>query len=128
MVDYYSTAPMIARMVEQEPDTRQLSNVLKAVSDPTRRSILTQLVQEGHIRVTDIAAYFDMSLNSVSKHIKVLEAAGLVSRQTMGRTHLISANMEPVSLIDEWFTQLRSVWDIRLEKLDSVLTEKNQNE
>ncbi|NKB51843.1 MAG: metalloregulator ArsR/SmtB family transcription factor [Rhizobiaceae bacterium] len=115
-------------MVEQEPDTRQLSNVLKAVSDPTRRSILTQLVQEGHIRVTDIAAYFDMSLNSVSKHIKVLEAAGLVSRQTMGRTHLISANMEPVSLIDEWFTQLRSVWDIRLEKLDSVLTEKNQNE
>ena len=114
---------MIPKMADQESDTQQLSNVLKAVSDPTRRSILTKLVQEGHILVTDIAAYFDMSLNSVSKHIKVLEAAGLVSRQTIGRTHLISANMEPVAMIDEWFTKLRSIWDIRLERLDGILTE-----
>ena len=119
---------MISQMAEQEIDTEQLSKVLKAVSDPTRRSILTKLVQEGHIRVTDIAAYFDMSLNSVSKHIKVLEAAGLVSRQTAGRTHLISANMEPVSLIDEWFRNLRSIWDIRLEKLDDILIEDNSDE
>ncbi|MEP1208859.1 MAG: metalloregulator ArsR/SmtB family transcription factor [Rhizobiaceae bacterium] len=115
-------------MVEQETNTRQLTDILKAVSDPTRRSILTKLVQEGHIRVTDIAAYFDMSLNSVSKHIKVLEAAGLVTRQTMGRTHLISANMEPVSLIDHWFRNLRSVWDLRLERLEDILLEEKQDE
>ncbi len=60
MVDYKSARLMIPKMADQESDTQQLSNVLKAVSDPTRRSILTKLVQEGHIRVTDIAAYFDM--------------------------------------------------------------------
>jgi DNA-binding transcriptional ArsR family regulator len=119
---------MIIEMADLETNSQQLSNVLKAASDPTRRSILTKLVQEGHIRVTDIAAYFDMSLNSVSKHIKVLEAAGLVSRQTMGRTHLISANMEPVALIDSWFTELRSIWDIRLERLDGILTEDKLDE
>jgi len=110
-------------MVEQNSDEQQLSDVLKAVSDPTRRSILTKLVQEGHTRVTDIAAYFDMSLNSVSKHIKVLEAAGLVTRQTVGRTHLIGANMAPVSLIDGWFSNLRSIWDLRLDTLEDLLKE-----
>jgi len=128
MVDYLNHHSMIAKMAEQDTDNQQLSNVLKAVSDPTRRSILTKLVQEGHIRVTDIAAYFDMSLNSVSKHIKVLEAAGLVNRQTMGRIHLISANMEPVAMIDDWFTKLRSIWDIRLEHLDGILTEEKLDE
>ena len=119
---------MILQMVDQHSDTEQLTNVLKAVSDPTRRSILTKLVQEGHIRVTDIAAYFDMSLNSVSKHIKVLEAAGLVTRQTMGRIHLISAEMGPVSLIDGWFHDLRSVWDLRLERLEDLLLEGKKDE
>lgn len=115
------------QMVEQNIDDQQLSDVLKAVSDPTRRSILTKLVQEGHTRVTDMAAYFDMSLNSVSKHIKVLEAAGLVTRQTTGRTHLISANMAPVSLIDDWFSNLRSVWELRLDTLEHLLKE-NEDE
>ena len=115
-------------MNNQEDTTQQLTEVLKAVSDPTRREILTKLVQEGHIRVTDIAAYFDMSLNSVSKHIKVLEATGLVNRETRGRIHLISANMEPVRLIDAWFGQLRSIWDIRLETLDDILTKENNDE
>ena len=128
MVDYLYLLPMIPKMTEQEIDTQQLSKVLKAVSDPTRRSILTKLVQEGHIRVTDIAAYFDMSLNSVSKHIKVLEAAGLVNRQTAGRIHFISANMGPVSLIDDWFRNLRSIWDIRLERLDNILEEDSSDE
>ncbi|MEP0943694.1 MAG: metalloregulator ArsR/SmtB family transcription factor [Rhizobiaceae bacterium] len=138
MVDYLFLSPILAQMVNPEVDKEQLpgeqlpgeqlTDVLKAVSDPTRREILTKLVQEGHIRVTDIAAYFDMSLNSVSKHIKVLEAAGLVSRDTVGRTHLISANMEPVKLVDQWFTQLRSIWDMRLERLDAILTKETPDE
>lgn len=110
-------------MVEQRSDDDQLSGVLKATSDPTRRAILTTLVQEGPTRVTDLAAYFDMSLNSVSKHIKVLESAGLVSRRTIGRTHIISAEMGPVSLIDTWFSDLRSTWEMRLEQLDAMLKE-----
>jgi uncharacterized protein YndB with AHSA1/START domain/DNA-binding transcriptional ArsR family regulator len=109
-------------MVEYKNED-QLSEILRATSDTTRRAILTTLVQEGPSRVTDLAAYFDMSLNAVSKHIKVLEAAGLVDRKTTGRTHYISVNMEPVRLIDGWFSQLRSIWEMRLERLDAALIE-----
>lgn len=103
-------------------DTDQLSDILKAASDPTRRAILTLLAQHGPLRVTDIHARFDMSLNSVSKHIKVLEAAGLVTRRTEWREHLIEVRMEPLRLIDAWFADLRSIWDMRLEALDTLLT------
>ena len=110
-------------MVEQsnEPE-QQLSAVLKAVSDPTRRSLLTTLVQEGASRVTDLAAAYDMSLNAVSKHIKVLEKAGLAARRTVGREHLIEARLEPIAAIVTWLQSLRSVWDLRLEKLEHLLT------
>ena len=111
-------------MVERESQSR-LSEVLKAASDPTRRQLLTLLVQHGAMRVTDLAGHFDMSLNSVSKHIKTLEAAGLVSRRTEWREHLIEANLEPVRLIDDWFTQLRSIWEMRLEALGDALTHED---
>ena len=113
-------------MVEQN-DTH-LSEILKAASDPTRRAILTLLAQEGPARVTDLASHYAMSLNSVSKHIKVLENAHLVTRRTIGRTHLIGANMEPVSQIDRWFSQLRSIWDMRLEALDTLITKEPDND
>lgn len=109
-------------------DTHQLSAILKAASDPTRRSILTSLVQEGPTRVTDLAEHYAMSLNSVSKHIKVLEAAGLVRRRTLGRIHLIEAELEPLRQIDRWFGELRSIWDMRLEKLDELLTKEHKND
>ncbi len=108
-------------MVERKPDER-LTEILKAASDPTRRAILTLLVQDGPGRVTDLARQFDMSLNSVSKHIKVLERAGLVSRRTEWREHLIAAEMDPLTTIDAWFRELRSIWDMRLERLDEILS------
>lgn len=117
---------LFTHMVEHF-DTR-LSDILKAASDPTRRSILTLLAQEGPTRVTDLANHYDMSLNSVSKHIKVLEKANLVFRKTIGRVHLIEANMEPVNDIDRWFNQLRSIWDMRLETLDNLLTKEPDND
>ncbi len=114
-------------MVEQEKEQR-LSTILKAASDPTRRAILTLLVQQGAMRVTDLSACFEMSLNSVSKHIKVLEAAGLVQRRTVWREHLIEADLEPVQEIDKWFSQLRSIWDMRLEALDQAILKEAKNE
>ena len=114
-------------MVEQYNDAR-LTEILRAASDPTRRVILTHLAQEGPIRVTEIAARFDMSLNAVSKHIKVLESAGLVSRRTVWREHLIEVQMAPLEEIDRWFTGLRSIWDMRLEMLDLLLTKEKQND
>jgi DNA-binding transcriptional ArsR family regulator len=101
-----------------------LSRILKAVGDTTRRRILTLLVQEGPLRVTGLAAHFDMSLNSVSKHIKVLEEAGLVTRRTLGREHLIAAELDPLKHTEMWFGQLKSVWELRLAALDQLLASK----
>ena len=106
--------------------TDPLGDILKAASDPTRRAILTLLAQNGPMRVTDIHAQFEMSLNSISKHIKVLEKAGLVIRRTEWREHLIEVQMEPLGAIDDWFTGLRSIWDLRLEALDTLLTNGEQ--
>ena len=110
-------------MVEQESHTA-LTQVLKAASDPTRREILTLLAQQGPLRVTQIASHFEMSLNSVSKHIKMLEKAGLVSRRTEWRDHLIELRMDPLRDIDLWFDDLRSIWALRLEALDNLLTKE----
>ena len=109
-------------MVERS-NTDSLSEILKAASDPTRRAILTMLAQEGPLRVTDIHGRFEVSLNSISKHIKVLERVGLVVRRTEWREHLIEVQMAPLSEIDAWFASLRSIWDLRLEALDNIISE-----
>lgn len=112
-------------MVELSSE-KNLSRLLKAVSDGTRRALLTQLCQHGSSRVTDLANYYDMSLNAISKHIKVLEAAGLVTRMTIGRTHWIEARLEQVELMDNWLDSLKSIWALRLDKLDQILTDGEQ--
>lgn len=101
-----------------------LSRILKAVGDTTRRRILTLLVQEGALKVTALAAHFDMSLNAVSKHIKVLEEAGLVKRRMAGREHFITAELEPLRLTEAWFGELKSIWDLRLGALENLLAKK----
>jgi len=110
-------------MVEYAND-KILTELLKAVSDTTRRSLLTQLCQQGSSRVTDIADYYDMSLNAISKHIKVLEKAGLVTRKTIGRTHWIEANLKRVSLVENWFKELKSIWELHLENGKSAIFNK----
>lgn len=104
-------------------DSDPLTLILNAARDPTRRAILTHLAQEGPTRVTEIAARFDISLNAVSKHIKVLEGAGLVSRRTLWREHLIEVQMQPLARIDQWFASLRSIWEQRLEALETLLAQ-----
>lgn len=118
---------LFTHMVERI-DTDPLGDILKAASDPTRREILTLLAQHGPMRVTDIHRQFEMSLNSVSKHIKVLERAGLVIRRTEWREHLIEVQMEPLSAVDAWFASLRSIWDLRLEALDNVFTQGDKDD
>jgi DNA-binding transcriptional ArsR family regulator len=104
-----------------------LSEILKAVSDTTRRSLLTQLCQQGPSRVTDLADYYDMSLNAVSKHIKILEKAGLIKRKKTGRTHWIEADLELLSEVEGWFAELKSIWELRLNKLDEILNNGDQH-
>ena len=107
-------------MVEYIDDAK-LSRLLKAVGDTTRRALMTQLCQQGATRVTDLADHYEMSLNAISKHIKVLENAGLVRRTTIGRTHLIEADLSQVELMSDWFGSLKSIWALSLDKLENVL-------
>lgn len=117
---------LFTHMVERK-DTDPLNAVLKAAADPTRRAVLTLLAQNGPMKVTDIANRFDLSLNAVSKHIKVLETAGLVSRRTEWRDHLIEVQMAPLSQIDTWFADLRSIWALRLDALEAALLEEDND-
>jgi DNA-binding transcriptional ArsR family regulator len=113
-------------MVERETETT-LTAILRAAADPTRRAILTLLVQDGPARVTDLAGHFDMSLNAVSKHIQTLEAAGLVRRRKEWREHIIEADLARLTEIDRWFRDLRLTWDRRLEALETLLTRENDD-
>lgn len=76
--------------------------------------------------MTEIADRFEMSLNAISKHIKTLEAAGLVTRRTAWPVHYIEVRMEPLSDIDTWFAELRSIWVLRLEALETALKEDDE--
>jgi DNA-binding transcriptional ArsR family regulator len=106
-----------------ENKQNKLSMLLKAVSDATRRSLLTLLCQQGKTRVTDLARVYDLSLNAVSKHIKVLEKAGLVRRETVGRTHWIVADLTQTTEIEDWFKSLKSIWALRLDSLNELMNE-----
>src|SRR5262245_1471291 len=89
-----------------------------ALSDPTRREIVARLAK-GAARVTELAAPFDMSLNAVSKHLKVLERAGLVRRNRTGREHHISLDPEPIRHIAGWAFRYERFWNERLDTLDA---------
>ncbi|MFN3546685.1 MAG: ArsR/SmtB family transcription factor [Mesorhizobium sp.] len=107
-------------------DEESISRILKAVGDTTRRRIMTLLVQEGALRVTSLASHFEMSLNAVSKHIKVLEEAGLVTRRTVGREHFIAAELEPLRRTEAWFAELKSIWDLRLSALERIILSEDE--
>jgi DNA-binding transcriptional ArsR family regulator len=105
--------------------TTQLDQTLMALADPTRRAILTRLTR-GDTRVTDLARPFAMSLNAVSKHIRVLERARLVSRQRSGREHVLSFNPTPLDEATAWMNQQQAFWSSRLHALESMLTADGQ--
>ena len=80
------------------------------------------------MRGTELAAQYDMSLTAISKHIKVLESAKLVSRTTLGRVQLLKAELAPIQQIDNWFKSLRSIWDLRLDNLEHILKKEFNDE
>ena len=98
----------------------QLDDTLIALADETRRSILQRLAG-GEARVTEVAAPFDISLNSVSKHIRILERAGLVRRRVSGRDHFLSLDPEPLDDAAAWLQRERAAWSHRLDKLEAAL-------
>ena len=99
-----------------------LDETLIALADPTRREILRRL-SRGDARVTDVAAPFAISLNSVSKHIVMLERAGLVRRRREGREHILSLDPAPIDRAAQWMASQRQLWTARLDALDDALRE-----
>jgi DNA-binding transcriptional ArsR family regulator len=99
--------------------------VWTALSDPTRRAILERLTR-GPIRVTDVAAPFDMSLNAVSKHIKVLETAGLVRRTREGREHTLELDPKPLREVVRWASDIEGFWSERLDRIEQFFEEKRK--
>ena len=103
-----------------EPD--RLSSTLAALSDPTRRAILTRLAG-GEATVTELAEPFAMSLPAVSRHLKVLEHAGLISRGREAQWRPCRLEATPLREVSDWIEQYRRFWDASLDRLDDYLTE-----
>jgi DNA-binding transcriptional ArsR family regulator len=105
------------KLNEESP---QFDLTLTALAHPVRRAILERVMQ-AELRVTELAEPFAMSLNAVSKHIRVLEQAGLVSRRRVWREHLVSFNPEPLEQVSAWIEKSRAFWSARLDALDELL-------
>src|SRR6266700_4966138 len=111
---------MLNHMVEGSP----LDAVYRALADDSRRAIVWRLAAEGELKVTDLARPFDMSLNAVSKHIKVLEQAGLVSRRVRGRDNWLSLRSEPLAAAHAWIGLYQRFWESRIDALECYLGDR----
>jgi DNA-binding transcriptional ArsR family regulator len=98
-----------------------LSTVFGALSDPTRRAILARLT-EGDASVTELTAPFRMSQPAISRHLKVLERAGLVSRHRQATIRLSRLEAEPLREASDWLAQYRAYWEESFGRLDELLT------
>lgn len=102
-----------------------LDAVFSALGDPTRRAILARL-QDSDARVTDIAGHFPISLNSVSKHVRMLERAGLLRRSIHGREHVLSLNAKPLAEAAAWMEHYRRFWEGRLADLEKYVLDRKR--
>jgi DNA-binding transcriptional ArsR family regulator len=112
MVKYYSTA---------------LDGVFAALADPTRRAIVARL-SRGECSVTDLAQPFDISLPAISKHLRVLEGAGLLARRKEGRVHRCRLVARPLRSAEDWIGRYRQFWEKRLDALTEYLDESQRKE
>jgi DNA-binding transcriptional ArsR family regulator len=103
----------------------RLSNVLTAISHPTRRAIIGQLAN-GPARFLDVAKPFDTALNAVSKHLKLLERAGLIERTKQGREVLISFRGEPLREAAGWLHEYERFWNERLDQFEQYFKDKKR--
>jgi DNA-binding transcriptional ArsR family regulator len=103
----------------------QLSDVLTAISHPTRRAIIGQLAN-GPARFLDIAKPFDTALNAVTKHLKLLERAGLIEREKRGREVLISFRGEPLREVAGFVHEYERFWNERLDQFQQYFSDKKR--
>ena len=104
-----------------------LDRTFAALADPTRRGMLEHL-SRGDMCVTDLARPYSMSLPAVSKHLRVLENAGLVHRRRNGRIHSLKLEAAPMQQAQQWIEEYRKFWEGSLDRLDEYLKQLQKNE
>lgn len=112
---------MYNRMVKHYSE--QLDRTFFAISDPTRRAIIGNLAAKGTCSVLELAEPFNMSLPAISKHLKLLENANLITREVKGRVHYLRLSAEPMSEANEWLSNYSKFWINRLDSLERFLME-----
>ncbi len=110
-----------------EVDEASLDATFAALADPTRRAILTRLAA-GEATVTELAAPFDMSQPAVSKHLKVLERAGLISRRRDAQRRPCRLEARPLAAATGWLGTYREFWEASFDRLDALLAERKNQE
>jgi DNA-binding transcriptional ArsR family regulator len=104
----------------------QLTDVLSAISHPTRRAIIGRLAN-GPARFLDIAEPFDVALNAVTKHLKLLERAGLIEREKRGREVLISLRPEPLRMVAAWVHEYERFWNEKLDEFEGYFKQQKRS-
>jgi DNA-binding transcriptional ArsR family regulator len=99
---------------------KQLDMTFRALADPTRRGMLASLAL-GDKSIGELAEPFEMTFAGASKHVKVLEDAGLIARRKVGRTHRISIDAKPLEEAERWMRQWERFWNSRLDRLQALV-------
>ena len=107
--------------------TERLDRAFAALADPTRRAIVARLAK-GEASVMELAAPFDMSQPAISKHLKVLERAGLISRGRDAQKRPCRLETAPLREVTDWLERYRDLWDARFDRLDNLLDELKEKE
>lgn len=110
-----------------EYNAENLDALFHALADPTRRAMLKALTEK-NMSVGDLAKPFEMSLAAASKHIRVLEQAGLIHRQVQGRSHICELNAEPMHGGLEWIQHYQRFWNQQLDTLEKLLKKPDSDQ
>lgn len=105
----------------------QLDGVFVALADPTRRAVIRHL-GHGPTSVGDLAREFPMTLPSFMKHVRTLEATGLIRTAKSGRVRTCALNRERLALVDDWLAEQRRIWEERTDRLERLVTDPEENQ
>jgi len=106
----------------------RLDRTFHALGDGTRRAMLTMLAKRGRMTASELGAPFEISQPTASKHLGVLERAGLLSREVEGRTHRFHLNLKPLEEAEQWIDRHRRFWEGTLDRLGKLLREMREHE
>ena len=116
---------MVMNLEHYTQTQSSLDDVFAALADPTRRAILSRLT-EGQATVNDIAAPFEISQPAISKHLKVLERAGLIDRAVDKQRRPVRLNAQKMAMAVDWLSEFKSFWATSFDQLDDILSEMTQ--